>query len=141
MKKVDHQLNDITFNCEGSIFMGAERSNPNCQIGLYGVNYDGTSSFRPGARFGPSEIRNVSSGIESYCPQFNLDLETIDFADFGNLEIQKSGIQTHPKIKSLNFKICVCQNVGRARRIQNKWIRLFYFITKNSLTTITIFNN
>ncbi len=67
--------------------MASKRSHKNCSVGLYGVPYDGTTSFRPGARFGPSEIKNVSSGIESYCPQLNLDLESINFTDFGNLEV------------------------------------------------------
>ncbi len=75
------------FNTDGSIFMGAKRNPENCNIGLYGVPYDGTTSFRPGARFGPCAIREVSNGIETFCPQLNLDLEEINFADFGSLDI------------------------------------------------------
>ncbi len=75
------------FDNEGSIFMCSKREYKNSKIGIYGVNYDGTTSFRPGARFGPNEIRNFSHGIESFCPQLNCDLEDIGFTDFGNLEI------------------------------------------------------
>ena len=68
-----------SFNTEGAIFMSARRNIKNCKIGLIGVPYDGTTSFRPGTRFGPSAIREVSIGLETYCPQLNLDLEIIFF--------------------------------------------------------------
>ena len=75
------------FNQEGGIFMGAKRLIQNSKIGLFGVPYDGTTSFRPGARFGPSAIRETSNGLETYCPQLDLDLNDINFTDFGSLDI------------------------------------------------------
>ena len=76
-----------TFNPDGAIFMGAKRSIDNCKVSLLGVPYDGTSCFRPGSRFGPSAVREDSYGIETYCPQLNLDLEDINFADLGSLDV------------------------------------------------------
>ena len=81
------ETNDPLFNTEGGVFMGANRSTANCLIGMFGVPYDGTTSFRPGSRFGPSAIREVSTGLETYCPQLNLDLNDINYADLGSLEI------------------------------------------------------
>jgi len=75
------------FNNDGAIFMGAQRSIDNCNVSLLGVPYDGTSCFRPGSRFGPSAVREDSYGIETYCPQLNLDLEDINFADLGSLDV------------------------------------------------------
>tara|TARA_B100000579_G_scaffold169056_1_gene137685 strand:- start:2180 stop:3073 length:894 start_codon:yes stop_codon:yes gene_type:complete len=75
------------FNNDGAIFMGAKRSINNCKVSLLGVPYDGTSCFRPGSRFGPSSVREDSYGIETYCPQLNLDLDDINFADLGTLDI------------------------------------------------------
>ncbi len=75
------------FNTEGAIFMGAKRTLKNCAACIFGVPYDGTTSFRPGARFGPTEIREVSNSLESFCPQLNLDLEKLNFADIGSLQI------------------------------------------------------
>ncbi len=75
------------FNTDGAIFMGAKRNIENCKVSLLGVPYDGTSCFRPGARFGPSAVREDSYGIETYCPQLNLDLEDINFADLGSLDV------------------------------------------------------
>ncbi len=56
-------------------------------MGLFGVPYDGTTSFRPGARFGPAAIREVSSGLETYDPQLDLDIEDLAFADLGAVAI------------------------------------------------------
>ncbi|KGG13720.1 MULTISPECIES: agmatinase [Prochlorococcus] len=75
------------FNTDGPIFMGSQSNPKNCKIGICGIPYDGTTSFRPGTRFGPSEIKNVSNSIESFCPQLGLDLEEIKYIDFGSLEI------------------------------------------------------
>ncbi|WP_028953140.1 agmatinase [Synechococcus sp. CC9616] len=75
------------FDTDGKIFMGAQRNPNNCRVGLFGVPYDGTTSFRPGTRFGPAAIREVSQGLESYCPQLDRDLDDIAFADLGAVEI------------------------------------------------------
>ena len=81
-------LKDLSlFNNDGAIFMAAQRGIDQCRVSLLGVPYDGTCCFRPGARFGPSAVREDSYGIETYCPQLNLDLEDINFADIGSLDV------------------------------------------------------
>ena len=75
------------FNRDGAIFMGARRDPAGCQVGLFGVPYDGTTSFRPGTRFGPAAIRQVSDGLETYDTQLDADLEDIAYADLGAVEI------------------------------------------------------
>ena len=75
------------FDSDGSIFMGSRRDPAGCRVGLFGVPYDGTTSFRPGTRFGPAAIREVSQGLETYCPQLDLDLEDLAFADLGAVDI------------------------------------------------------
>ena len=81
-------LKDLSlFNNDGAIFMGAQRCIDQSRVSLLGVPYDGTCCFRPGARFGPSAVREDSYGIETYCPQLNLDLEDINFTDIGSLDV------------------------------------------------------
>jgi agmatinase len=75
------------FDRDGAIYMASRRDPAGCRVGLFGVPYDGTTSFRPGTRFGPAAIREVSSGLESYCPQLDLDLEDLAFADLGAVDI------------------------------------------------------
>ncbi len=75
------------FDTDGAIYMGSRRDPAGCSVGLFGVPYDGTTSFRPGTRFGPAAIREVSSGLETYCPQLDADLEKVAFADLGAVDI------------------------------------------------------
>lgn len=54
---------------------------------LVGMPYDGTTSYRPGTRFGPESIRPASWGIETYSPIQNRDLENVRYYDAGDLEL------------------------------------------------------
>jgi len=78
------------FDNENAIFMGAKRNPDNCSIGIFGVNYDGTCSFKPGARFGPEAIRQVSICLETYCPKLDKDLQDVKYVDFGSILIDKN---------------------------------------------------
>ncbi|MFM7754028.1 MAG: agmatinase [Cyanobium sp.] len=80
-------LESDLFDADGAIYMGSRRDPAGCRVGLFGVPYDGTTSFRPGTRFGPAAIREVSSGLETYCPQLDGDLEDLACADLGAVAI------------------------------------------------------
>tara|TARA_B100000902_G_scaffold48184_1_gene55266 strand:- start:1309 stop:2193 length:885 start_codon:yes stop_codon:yes gene_type:complete len=80
-------INKDIFDKESPIFMGSKREISDCSIGIFGVNYDSTCSFKPGARFGPDSIRKVSPCLETYCPRIGKDLEDINYADLGSLSI------------------------------------------------------
>jgi agmatinase len=54
---------------------------------ILGCPYDGSASFRPGARFGPSAIRRASWGIETFSPYFQRDLTECSIHDMGDLEL------------------------------------------------------
>jgi len=54
---------------------------------ILGCPYDGSASFRPGARFGPSAIRRASWGIETFSPYFQRDLAQCSIHDMGDLEL------------------------------------------------------
>ena len=75
------------FDTDGALYLGSRRDPAGCRVGLFGVPYDGTTSFRPGTRFGPGAIREVSRGLETYCPQLGRDLEELAFADLGAVAI------------------------------------------------------
>jgi len=83
-------LNKNLFDSESAIFMGAKRNPDDCSIGIFGVNYDGTCSYKPGTRFGPNAIRQVSTCLETFCPRLGKDLEDFNYVDFGSLEINKN---------------------------------------------------
>ncbi|MBR2751511.1 MAG: agmatinase [Clostridiales bacterium] len=54
---------------------------------LFGAPFDGTTSFRPGTRFGPSAMRNESIGLESFSPYQDKDLEDAPVCDSGDLDL------------------------------------------------------
>lgn len=68
-------------------FIGCESSFEEASIVLYGAPFDSTTSFRPGARFGPSAMRHESFGLETYSPYQDKDLMDIDVFDSGDLEL------------------------------------------------------
>ena len=51
---------------------------------VYGIPFDSTHSFRPGARFGPDAVRLAFNNIEIFSTRFNVDLESINIEDLGN---------------------------------------------------------
>lgn len=51
---------------------------------ILGVPFDRTTSFRPGARFGPDSIRQHSWNFESYDLETGLDLADVPIHDLGN---------------------------------------------------------
>lgn len=68
-------------------FMGAETPWANARWVLVGMPYDGTCSYRPGTRFGPSAIREASYGLEMYSPLLDRDLGDVAYFDAGDLDL------------------------------------------------------
>ena len=68
-------------------FLSAMASFEESKAVILGCPYDGSASFRPGARFGPSAIRKASWGIETYSPYFGRDLGECRLHDMGDLEL------------------------------------------------------
>lgn len=63
---------------------------PEADSWLIGIPFDGTASFKPGARFAPDAIRHASQGLESYSPYLNADLSDFKIYDSGNMDISFS---------------------------------------------------
>ena len=87
-------INKKLFEKEGPIFIGANENNINFSIGIFGVNYDGTTSYKPGTRFGPNAIRMASQSLETFCPILNKDLNQIGYLDFGSLSIDLNNTES-----------------------------------------------
>ena len=68
-------------------FLSANASFEESNVVILGCPYDGSASFRPGARFGPSAIRRASWGIETFSPYFQRDLSQCSIHDMGDLEL------------------------------------------------------
>ncbi len=68
-------------------YISAKASFQESHAVILGCPFDGTASFRPGARFGPSAIRRASWGIETYSPYLRKDLLGVSVHDMGDLEL------------------------------------------------------
>lgn len=68
-------------------FIGCDSEYSESDIVLFGAPFDGTTSFRPGTRFGPPEIRHQSYGLETYSPYQDADLCDCRIFDSGDLEL------------------------------------------------------
>lgn len=68
-------------------FLACEAAFDDAKTVLFGAPFDGTTSFRPGTRFGPSAIRSESFGIETYSPYCDRDLTECAIYDGGDLEL------------------------------------------------------
>jgi len=68
-------------------YISANASFEKSRVVILGCPYDGSASFRPGARFGPSAIRRASWGIETFSPYFQKDLSQCSIHDMGDLEL------------------------------------------------------
>ena len=68
-------------------FIGCDAAYPEARMVLYGAPFDSTTSFRPGARFGPAAMRHESFGLETYSPYQDADLTDCAIFDSGDLEL------------------------------------------------------
>lgn len=72
---------------KGPKFISCEAEVEDAEIVIFGAPFDGTTSFKPGARFGPMAIRGDSFGLETYSPYQDEDLEDKRIADVGDLDL------------------------------------------------------
>lgn len=71
----------------GKVFIKSHPNYEESQAVIYGMPMDWTVSFRPGSRFGPAKIREVSIGLEEYSPYLDRDLDDVKFFDAGDIPL------------------------------------------------------
>jgi agmatinase len=68
-------------------FADSEASFNDADFIIFGVPYDKTCSFRPGAKKGPAHIRQVSWNFETYNIRTDVDFKDIKVHDYGDLNV------------------------------------------------------
>ena len=68
-------------------FIGCDAPYEEASVVLFGAPFDSTTSFRPGARFGPAAMRHESFGLETYSPYQDADLTDYRIFDSGDIEL------------------------------------------------------
>jgi agmatinase len=71
----------------GNNFADASSSFEEAAFVLYGVPFDGTSSFRAGSKWAPREMRKASYNFETYNADFDVDLCDVPVHDMGDCEV------------------------------------------------------
>jgi agmatinase len=72
---------------QGNVFIKSHQNFEESEAVLYGMPMDWTVSFRPGSRFGPARIREVSVGLEEYSAYLDRELEEVKYYDAGDIPL------------------------------------------------------
>ncbi|WP_423800142.1 agmatinase [Neobacillus sp. SAB-20_R2A] len=71
----------------GNVYIKSHPNFEESQVVLYGMPMDWTVSYRPGSRFGPARIREVSIGLEEYSPYLDRELDEVKYFDAGDIPL------------------------------------------------------
>lgn len=74
-------------------FMGSQETPEDASLIIIGAPMDFTVSFRPGSRFGPQGIRNISNGLEEFSFELEKSLDEIQYFDAGDLELPFGNVE------------------------------------------------
>lgn len=77
----------LYINTSPIVFGGVQRSFSEAFFVVLGFPFDSTSSYHPGARFGPLAIREASLNIETWSWRAGMDFEDLGCHDLGDLAI------------------------------------------------------
>lgn len=90
------------FVSQSNIFSGVQYPFEKAKYVIFGVPFDVTSTYRTGARFGPSAIRQASLNIETYSFRAGIDVEDLAIHDLGDLHVSTSPKRT---VEMLNLVV------------------------------------
>jgi agmatinase len=87
------------FVSQTNVFSGIQQSFQDAKYVVFGVPFDVTSTYRTGARFGPTAIRQASLNIETYSFRSGIDVEDLRLYDAGDLHISTDTRKTVDMVK------------------------------------------
>nr|MDO8081478.1 agmatinase [Candidatus Freyarchaeota archaeon] len=89
-----------------NIFLGRTTPYEEADFALFGVPFDGTSSYLPGARFGPSVIREASGNLESFSLRSLKDAEDAKVCDLGDIAVVQGDVhQTVDRVEKVVIEL------------------------------------
>ena len=71
-----------------TLFADADAEYSSANYVLFGVPFDGTTSFKAGCRDAPLAIRQVSYNIETYLPFYDLEMTDVSVHDMGDMYVE-----------------------------------------------------
>ncbi len=82
-------------------FLGRSAPFPKADYVLIGVPFDRTSTYRPGSRFAPNALREISLNVETYSFISEVDAEDLRIHDAGNLSVSASVEETLGRVRKI----------------------------------------
>lgn len=79
-------------------FLGRSVPFPEADYVVIGVPFDRTSTYRPGSRFAPNALREISLNVETYSFLSDIDAEDLKIYDAGNLSISANVEETLDRV-------------------------------------------
>ena len=83
------------------VFSGYQKSFDEADYVVLGVPFDVTSTYRTGARFGPTAIREASLNIETYSFSAGVDVEDLRLHDLGDLHVAGDAEETLKRLEKV----------------------------------------
>lgn len=93
------------------LFGGYQRSFNDAEYIVFGVPFDATSTYRSGARFAPTAIREASLNIETYSFRSGVDFEDLRVHDAGDLHVSGGVSETLRRVEA------VCRDIFKAGKV------------------------
>jgi agmatinase len=84
-----------------TVFSGFQKAFEEADYVVLGVPFDVTSTYRTGARFGPTAIREASLNIETYSFRSGMDVEELRIHDMGDLHVATDTMQTIERLANV----------------------------------------
>ena len=82
---------------------------------VFGVPFDSTHSYKPGARFGPDAIRGAFNNIEVFHPDLGVDLESALIRDLGNTRHTVSAGEMVEMVRRISGELAGVDSAGGGR--------------------------
>jgi agmatinase len=98
------------FVSQSNVFGGLQKPFRKADYVVLGVPFDVTSTYRPGARFGPNAIRQASLNIETYSFRSSTDFEDLQIHDLGDLHVTAD---THQTLEILKLVVSNILEMGK----------------------------
>jgi len=99
------------FVSQSNVFGGVQKPLRKADYVVLGVPFDVTSTYRTGARFGPTAIRQASLNIETFSFRTGIDFEELSVHDLGDLHVS-----TAPN-KTLNTLTLVVEDIVAMKKL------------------------
>ncbi len=99
------------FVSQSNVFSGVQRPFEKAKYVVFGVPFDVTSTYRTGARFGPTAIRQASLYIETYSFRAGVDVEDLALHDLGDLHASTSPKRTIDMLKLVAADILASKKI------------------------------